>query len=326
VITETFTDNDRSAFSGVERSDYQRMIKGIRSGHIGRVIIWHADRLHRNSDEVGPFVRLARDHGVSLHSVARGEYRLGTADGRRALRDDTSGAEYESDHKGERVALARKRQARTGAFGGGVRPFGWGAATNRVRSVCTNVKAAPADRVYEDRPVLDMTKHNPAEAEIIRGWAKDLLAGVPMNQILRGLAAAGVATSTGGAWSSRTIVQILVNPRTSGHSVRGGEIVKRNAFEVIIPDDTREALITMFADPARKTAPGNAPKWLGSMFYECGVCLDESTMTVRRNGSGAPIYRCRSRGHCARLAVPLDEAMEEIIIARLGQDLSAYLP
>ena len=103
-------------------------------------------------------------------------------------------AEYECDHRGERVALARKRQARKGEYGGGVRPYGWGVDTGRVRSVCVNPKAPAMERRYEDRPVLDMTRHSPAEAAEIRRWADDLLAGVSMNQVLRDLAARGVPT------------------------------------------------------------------------------------------------------------------------------------
>src|SRR5258708_7499815 len=76
------------------------------------------------------------------------------------LRDDVNEAEYESEHRGERVALARKRQARNGDYGGGVRPYGWGVDTGRVRSVCVNPKAPAMERRYEDRPVLDMTRHN----------------------------------------------------------------------------------------------------------------------------------------------------------------------
>ena len=46
-----------------------------------------------------------------------------------------------------------------------------------------------------------------------------------------------------------------------------GEIVTRNAYEPILPEDVRQALITLFGDPARKTSPGNTPKWLGSLIY-----------------------------------------------------------
>ena len=101
----------------------------------------------------------------------------------------------------------------------------------------------------------------------------------------RGLAQAQAKEPHGG-WKSRTVQQILTHPRTSGHAEYLGDIVLRNAYEPILPDDVREALITLFADPARKTSPGNTPKWLGSLIYRCGKCDDGTTMTVRRNTSG----------------------------------------
>lgn len=131
------------------------------------------------------------------------------------------------------------------------------------------------ERTYEDRPVLDMTRHNETEAGEVRRWAGDLLSGVSMNQVLRDLAARGVPTvamsdertvrrngkaAAHAGWHSKTIQRILTSPRTSGHLTYQGEIVTRNAYDPILPDDVRQALITLFSDPARKTTPGNTPR------------------------------------------------------------------
>jgi hypothetical protein len=262
--------------------------------------------------------------------------------GRKELRDDVNEAEYESEHRGERVALARKRQARNGDYGGGVRPYGWGVNTGRVRSVCVNPKAPAMERRYEDRPVLDMTRHNPDEAAEILRWADDLLSGVSMNQVLRDLATRRVPTvamtdertvrrggraAEHGGWNSKTIRQILTHPRTSGHVEYKEQIVTRNAYEPILHEDVRQALITLFADPARKTSPGNTPRWLGSLIYQCGVCGDGTAMTVRRNKSGIPVYRCRAGGHCSWPAARTDAHVETVIVARLSQpDVTDLLP
>jgi site-specific DNA recombinase len=343
VIGRSYVDNDLSAYSGVERPEYERLLADIAAGKIGTLIIWHANRLHRSTEEVNAFIKLARAHQVRLYSATKGAfYNLDKASGRKELRDDTSEAEYESEHRGERVAIARKRQARQGVYGGGVRPYGWGTGTGRVRSVCVNPKSPAMERVWEDRPVLDMTRHNPAEAAEIRKWADDLLSGVSMNQVLRDLAARGVATvamtderavrrngkaAGHGGWNSRTVRQILTHPRTSGHAEYRGEIVRRNAYEPVLPDDVREALITLFADPARKTSPGNTPRWLGSLIWRCGVCGDGTTMTVRRNKSGTPVYRCRKTGHCSWPAERTDLYIENVIVARLSrEDVAGLIP
>ncbi|HEX6526517.1 MAG TPA: recombinase family protein [Streptosporangiaceae bacterium] len=336
TITRYYTDNDLSAYSGVERPEFDRLMDDIAAGKIGTLVIWHANRFLRNTDDVNAFIRLARAKQVRVFSTAKGaEYRLDKAAGRKELRNDITEAEYESDHRGERVALARKRQARQGAYGGGVRPYGWGVDSGRVRSVCANPKAPPMERVYEDRPVLDMTRHNPVEAGEIRRWADDLLSGVSMNHLLRDLAERKVPTvamtderavrrngkqAQHGGWNSRTVQQILTHPRTSGHAVYKGQIVTRNAYQPILPDDVRQALLTLFSDPARKTSPGNTPKWLGSLIYRCGKCKDGTTMTVRRNTSGTPVYRCRRHGHCCWPAERTDKYVENVIVARLSRD------
>ncbi|MEU8394934.1 recombinase family protein [Nonomuraea sp. NPDC048892] len=340
-IAKTYTDNDISAFSGVERPEYQQLLRDIKTGTIGVLIIWHAKRLHRLIDEATAFIRLARKYKVRVYSHCAGWYNFEKAAGRKAFLQDTLDGQGESEERGERVALARKRQARTGAYGGGVRPYGWGVDTGRVRSRCINPKAPPMDRIYEDHPVWDMSKHRPEEAEEIRTWAKKILSGVPMAHIVVDLNARGVPTQsrTDGRifrrkgtvtdntrWGSRTIKAILTNPRVSGHTVYQGKILKHNMFEPIIPEDTRQALITLLNDPSRDVSGGNTPKWLGSLIYECGDCNDGTTVKQRvRNGR--PCYVCIKHGHCLHPAEEIDAFIEDVLIERLGRhDAAALLP
>jgi site-specific DNA recombinase len=199
-----------------------------------------------------------------------------------------------------RVSRARQRQAEAGTFGGGRRPFGFEA---------------------------DGVTLNPVEAAEIRTWARRLLADAPatMAHLIRDLVKRDVATVTGAPWNNRTIKQILTNPRASGHAVHNGVIVRRDAFEAIIPDDVRERLIEVFE--SRPAKAGNAPKWLCSLILRCGACDDGGTMSVRRNARGAYTYACRARGHCTRLAGPVDEYVSRVMIAWLGSDeISALLP
>lgn len=334
-LSESYVDNDVSAYSGVERPEYERLCRDMAAGRIASVTFWHAKRLHRDIEQASRFLRVAREQGVRLFSFSKGgEYNLKRSAGRQEFLKDTLDGQGESDERGDRVALARKRQARNGDWGGGVRAYGWGVDTKRVRSVCVNPKAPAGERRYEDRPVLDMSKHREAEAAEIKSWASDLLGGVPMRHVLRSLAEREVPTiaETDGrdlkrngkavkheGWNSRTVVQILTHPRTAGHSEYKGEILKRNAYPAIIAEDQRQALITLFADPTRKTSPGNTPKWLGSLIYLCGVCNDAATMSVRNNSAGQPIYRCRVKGHCARPALLVDALVEQVIIGRLSR-------
>lgn len=336
TISASYVDNDVSAFSGVERPEYQRLLADMKAGKVGFIIVRHADRLLRSVEEAMEFIPIARAQKVLVYSGMKGSfYNLNKAQGRRDFTRDTVDSQYESAHRGERVTDARNRQARHGTYGGGVRPYGWGVDTGRVRSTCVNPSAPVSERLWEDRPVLDMSQHNEEEAREIRKWVAEIFAGVKLAHILRDLAERDVKTVSqkdgrtlrrGGkevkplGWSNRTIVQILTHPRVSGHSVHQGEIVKKNAFKAIIPEDQRQALITLFGDPRRKTSPGNTPKWLGSLIYDCGLCDDGSKSTVRNNGSGVPVYTCRTKGHVLTPAVETDKYIAKVLKKRLSRD------
>lgn len=347
TVTASYVDNDISAHSGVERPQYKRLIADMGAGKIRSITIWHANRLHRRVEEVTAFITVARKHNVKLYSLCRGgEYNLDKASGRRDLISDTVDAEYESAHKGERVALARKRQARDGAWGGGPRAFGWGLVSSepqyRIDKRRGKVLREPFGIDDDGRPLwLDMTKHNPDEAEEIRSWKRDLFSGVSMRQVLASLAERNVLTVSQrdgrnlrrggkavehGGWNSKTIMQILTHPRTAGHAVHDGEIVVMDAYPAIITEDERQTLIAIFKDPSRKTSPGNVPRWFGSVIYQCGICNDGATMTVRRK-NGVKVYYCRKIGHCSRPALEMDDFVQSVIVERLSRgDVADLLP
>ena len=50
-------------------------------------------------------------------------------------------------------------------------------------------------------------------------------------------------------------------------------------------------------------------------------------MTVRRNTSGTPVYRCRKAGHCCWPAERTDRYVENVIVARLSrEDVAGLIP
>ena len=57
----------------MERPEYERLLADIAAGKIGTLIIWHANRLHRSTEEVNAFIKLARAHKVAavLHDQGR---------------------------------------------------------------------------------------------------------------------------------------------------------------------------------------------------------------------------------------------------------------
>ncbi|MGP4083176.1 recombinase family protein [Streptomyces sp. KR55] len=340
-LDRRYSDVGISAYSGVERPDFNRLCRDIVADAIGTLTVWHADRLTRDPAEALLIIDLCLAHDVRLYSVQRGgEYNLRRAQGKADFLHDIIDANKESAHKGERVALARLRQAKNGEWGGGVRAYGWGIETGRVTNRCVNPKAPIAERAYEERPVLDMGQHNTEEAKEIQHWESELSATKGnMSALLRDMKEREVLTVSAkdgrkyrrgkktfegvSNWHSRTVKQILLSPRVSGHAVYKGEIVKYNAYPPIIPDERRKALIVLLNDPARRTATGNVPKWFGSLIYECPHCTTDPdepvTCTVRKSATKVDVYRCKKCGRGRQSAVLLDAFMERVVIARLSR-------
>jgi DNA invertase Pin-like site-specific DNA recombinase len=320
TIAHTLTDDDRSAYrEDVVRDDYQRLLDLIRNGEIRYVHVKHADRLHRRPDQAETFLKLARARGLVVVTASGFRYHFDSAEGRKAFRSAAVDGAYESEHRGERVADSHERRALEGEYrGGSRRAFGWGVPTGIMRR--TRDKKTGKNRDVE---ILDMTKHRADEAAEIRRWKRELLSGVDQAQVLRSIPMPTVSGNPN--WDARTLQQILTNPRTSGHSVYKGEIVARDVWPAILTDDEREALRALFANPSRKTSPGNVPKWVGSLIYQCGKCgkRDDGTptyMTCRYTNDSQRVYRCKDKGHCQRDADSMDAYVTKVIVARLARD------
>jgi hypothetical protein len=89
----------------------------------------------------------------------------------------------------------------------------------------------------------------------------------------------------------------------------------------------------MLTDPGRRTKTGNAnaPRWLLSGHARCGICGDGSTVHASGLGGYGPergsAYRCDKLSHCSTPAIPVDQTMTMVMIARLGRDdIAGLLP
>ncbi len=134
-VVEVYVDNDVSAYSGKKRKDYLRMLDDRDEGKATVVVVWHTDRLHRSPTELEAYIALSERRGVATHTVQAGTIDLATPSGRMTARILGAVARQESEHKGERVARARRQKALAGEWMGGIRPFGWGVPTDEMRTV-----------------------------------------------------------------------------------------------------------------------------------------------------------------------------------------------
>ena len=191
LVIAVFCDNDVSAYSGSPARPYLKMLELLLTGGADVVLVWHTDRLHRSNVELEDYINVVEPREVTTETVTAGIIDLNTPIGRMVARQLCTIARYESEHRAERVHMARERQARQGKFGGGRRPYG-----------------------FETDGVTMM----PAEAAIM-GMADAVLSGVPLRSIARDLRKLGVPTASGTEWTAEGVRDVLIAPRNAGFMV-----------------------------------------------------------------------------------------------------------
>jgi len=322
-VVETYVDNDVSAYSGKTRKGYRQMLADLDAGVATFVIAWHTDRLHRSPTELEEYISLSEKRGVATHTCQAGIIDLSTPSGRMTARILGAVARQESEHKGERVRRARLQKAEAGEWGGGIRPFGWGVPSGEVR------KATDPETGEEyDVPVLDYNQVQPEEARHVLEASEALLAGKSLRSLTKDFNDRGITTSRGNRWTAVDMRDMLSRARNAGIAVYRGKEIGPGKWQPIVSEETWRAVVRLLTDPARRTTPGNQPKWLGSLLYECGNpdCPCPGPMRVSRSGNKGhqPAYRCQT-GQVTRRADVLDDYVRDVILQRLSRPDAAGL-
>jgi site-specific DNA recombinase len=301
-VIEVFCDNDHSAFDARKtRPAYQEMIKAIRARQIDCVVCWHPDRLHRQTRELNPFIDLVNQHRVQVATVVAGTYDLSTPSGRMNARVVGATAEYESEHKSERIRRKLLENAANGKAHGGSRPYGW-----------------YADDLGRGR----YGTVEPEEAAVVRRAADMLLAGKSLKEVVRTLNAEGHTTATGKPWSGVHVRDMLDRPRNAGLSQHAGQIVGTGQWEPIIPEEVFWQIRAILSNPARRTNPGRDGRvYLLSTIARCGLCARTMVVGTGKGGDGryksVRIYRCTS-GEISRNQASVDDLVTRVILGRLA--------
>jgi DNA invertase Pin-like site-specific DNA recombinase len=315
-VVETYVDNDISAYSGKKRPGYRQMLADLNEGKATVVIAWHTDRLHRSPTELEEYINLSDRRGISTHTVQAGTVDLATPSGRMTARILGAVARQESEHKGERVARARRQKALNGDWMGGIRPFGWGLPTGETKK---RVDRKTGEEVEE--PELDMLKAVPEEAEALRYWTDEILSGGSIRSLVRWCADKGITTTRGNPVTHTDMRDMLLRPRNAGIAVYRGEEVGRGRWDQIVEETKYRAVVAILRDPSRTTTPGATPKWLGSLLYRCGRGECPHFVYVTQSGGRSyPSYRCQSGHGGGRRAETTDQYVEDTIIERLERD------
>lgn len=318
-IVGEFIDTDSTAFTNIDadkkssRDDYQKMLLALQSAEHKPppgVLAWHADRLHRDTEEVKVFIRVCSRGHHPVETAKSGGYDLTTATGRKRLQQDALDAEFEVDHLRERVLTQKAEAAGEGRWLGGKVPWGW-----RLQRVSVD------DEDGGDARILVL---HPERAAAIAWGSEAVLSGMTLAAVARAWSDRGLTRFYGGEWKPGVVRAILLRARNAGLYVYRGEVVEGTSgnWPAIVSEEIWTAVVRTLQDPARRTTPGPEPRWLGSGLYLCGVCDGPLRGGAKSGGNGQkPIYRCRIRRdggpHITRDAASLDRYVEETLLARL---------
>jgi site-specific DNA recombinase len=307
-VFDVYCDNDTSAYNPRKiRPEYRRMLADVATGKVTMIVAWHPDRLHRQMRELLPFIDLVNAHGVGIETVTAGKYDLSTPSGRLNARLLGDVAEYESEHKAERVRRKLEQNAAEGKIHGGSRPYGW----------------------KKDRVTLD-----PKEAAVVRDVTARVLAGESIRSITQRLNECGVRTSTGRQWRDIHVRNLALRPRNANLRVHHGEIAGPGTWQPIISPEEFHQVQAILLNPARDTRASNGRNGavhLLSRIARCGVCggkmIATKDPTYKRREGGAPrgIYRCETRKHVTRREDFVDDFVTRVIVGRLAQPDAADL-
>ena len=299
----------------VLRPGWQQVLTDLGTGAATAVLAEDLDRVARDPRDLEDLIDAIAACGGHARSLT-GSLLLtdgGTSDQVSMARVMVVMAAKASADTARRVADGRQRSAENGSYGGGRRPFGY-----------TIDPDAP-----KGRKTLVVV---PAEAEVIRRAAAAILAETADDRkslafLARELRAGDVPTVTGKPWSAEVLRDIMLAHGIAGIAVNsrtGTETA--DAWPAILDMETWQAVRAILTDPARRQRPNaNAPKWLGSGLYRCGVCKDGGHIGVHGGIRKGPSYACRNGQHLRRAAVATDGYVGEVIAARLARPDAADL-
>ena len=285
------------------RPAFRAALEDLAAGRADGLLAVDLDRVCRDPRDLEDLIDVVEGQRVPVESIT-GSLRLATDADVTMARVMVAVANKSSRDTARRVSDARIRQAQSGRFGGGRRPFGFEPDGVTVREI---------------------------EAAEVRSATQGVVDGLTLSGLAADLRAREVLTVTGARWTAMALRDIILRPRNAGLMVHRGEVLDVAApWTPLVPREQWEQARRILTDGARRTSPGNVPKWLGSAIYRCEhpVCLADLAAGTKGKGAlrvnggrrkgGVVTYRC-SHGHVSRPAELLDAYVSAHLVARLSR-------
>lgn len=304
TVVEVYSDNDVSAYrrSKRPRDGYLRLMADLRGGQVEAVVCWHLDRLHRNTDDLGEYLREAEK--IPTYTVSGGSFDLTTPSGRATAKTVGAWAQAEVEQKAIRQKAKNRQLAEAGQRIGRGGPVPFGYSEDRVT-------AHPTWGPLVSKAYADILNGSPL-VRVAAEWTK---AGAPLRQAKEQ------------RWTNHAVKRVLFRESNAGLVVLSGKVLPGviGEWETLVSAADYYAVKSILSDPGRRTSPGSKPKHLLSGILHCDSC---GSPMRRQKVSGAvrkpeqnSVYACTNRksmhGNCPLPPTIATSAIEEWFIARI---------
>lgn len=339
-VVDTYIDDGTSGTTDIERQDFQRMVRDMKSGRINCIIVKNLSRAFRNSANQGRFL----EEFIPLYSarfISLYQPRIDTfldPEVVHSLEVSITGFMNEQYAYKTSADVRRtfKHKREKGEFIGAFAPYGYAKDPENKNALLIDEEAA--------RVVRDMFTWFVSDGMSKAGIAKRLNAyGVPNPTAYKrrkGLRYENPNTAhNDGLWCPTTVARMLQDPVYIGVMRQGRQrvisykvhkrssvpesewFVVEDAVPAIISRDTFQAAQSMHRRDTR-AAPGRGDVYLFSGFIRCAGC--QKSMT-RRSSKGLVYYACRtyrdkSRTRCTRHSIRLD-LLEQAVLAVIQRQI-----
>lgn len=291
TLAGVYRDNSISASDSKKfRPGYADLQRDYAEGLFDALVVWDLDRLTRQPRQLEDWIEAAEGRGLALVTT-NGEADLTTDGGRMYARIKLAVARAEIERKSARHRRALKQHAEAGRIPHGPRLFGYTAEGNI----------------------------EPTESVIVADIFERFYAGESLRSVTRLLQEKGVPTRSGRPWSTRTVRDMLTNPRYGGWVVYQSEVLTdtdgnplRGQWSPLVSEEVFDVIQARLSDPSRKTnRVGTDRRYIGSRLYVCDTC--EAPIRTINGGK----YYCA--GHVIREHSHVDRFVVDVVAERLGR-------
>jgi site-specific DNA recombinase len=321
-VAGVYIEDDRSAFTGKARPDYERLLDDLKIGAVDALVAWDSDRFSRETlREIEDFIDLVEATGAEVATVTAGTMDLTTVNGRALVRMAAVMARMESEHKRDRLLSKHAELRDQGKPNGGNRPYGY----QRV--------GMKSDYTQGGTDTRNWVPH-PDEAPIVGEVVARIARGETLTRVADDLNERGVPTAKGGkGWVLANVRRMVMNPIYIGQRTYQGEEVGAGIWPGIVDEAIwrrARALLTKNSEQIRAAReardagysnqggpPRAARRYLlsGGLVF-CGKCGTPLRAKPHhdRNAGLVATYACpvKKMGGCGGVSVRAD-ALEQLV-------------